>query len=59
MPAFLIPILIRAGAAGVAALVAYLVSKQQHAAAAAVGAAGAVVLSEAEPLVRGRKKKEP
>ncbi len=56
MPVFLIPVLIRLGVAGLAALTAYLVAKQQHAAALAVGAAGGAILSEVQPLVKGRKK---
>lgn len=58
MPAFVIPILIRLGAAGLAALTAYLVAKQQHTAALVVGAAGGALLSEAKPLVKGRKKED-
>lgn len=56
MPVFLIPILIRLGAAGLAALTAYLVAKQQPGLAAAVGITGGAILSEAQPLVKGRKK---
>lgn len=56
MPAFLIPVLIRLGAAGLAALTAYLVAKGQHGAAGAVGVVGATILSEAQPLVKGRQK---
>lgn len=57
LPAFLIPVLVKLGAAALAGVSAWLVSRGQHAEAAAVGSVSAVVFSESKPLVRGRRKK--
>lgn len=57
MPAFLIPIIVKAIGLGFGALAGWLVTKNQHDAAAGVGLIGGAVLSESKPLLERLAKK--